>query len=162
MKLRTRKKWLCTLLALGWLFVCNVAVAETAFVLLHDFADSHHHSDDSHSDDGHFHGDHEHHTTHHPGHSQEHRHGENSDPHSHGKATPTSFTSPRQVLTFSPVDFSFFQPLSVVGFTYLDLLNVWEPATLKMAIGPPGESIASYLLSSLTVSSNAPPATFLL
>lgn len=156
MKLITRNKWFCTLLALGWLLVCNVAVAETAFVMLHDLADSHHHSDDSHSHD-----DRDHHTNHHPGHNQEHRHGEDSDSHSHGKSTPTSFTSPRQVLSVSLVDFSFFQPASLVGFSYTDLLGVWEPLRLKSAIGPPGESVASLLLSSLSISSNAPPASLL-
>lgn len=159
MKPRIQKKWIYTLVAFGWLVMCNVASAEAAFVLLYNFADSHHHTDGSHSDDGHSHNDHDHHTPHHQGHSQEHKHGTDSDPHSHGKSTPTNFISPRQVLTVSSVVSSFFQPPSIISFTYSDLLSVWEPAQLKKATGPPGESIVSYLQSSLTISSNAPPAS---
>ena len=157
MKRTIREKLLCILLALGWLVACNVAIAETALVLLHDFADSHHDASHSHSEGGHSH--HGHHTSHHPGHDQEHRHGDDSSPHSHGKVAPTDFTSPRQAFTVTPLEFSFFQPLNSVGFSYSDNSTVWETVKLERANGPPGKSIFYYLLSSLTVSSNAPPAT---
>lgn len=156
MKLRQRKNWLCVLIALSWLLVCNVAVAETAFVMLHDLADSHGHSHDKAPQN-----DHEHHTTHHPGHNQEHKHGEDSDSHSHGESTPTSFTSPRQLVSVSLIDSPTFQPLSLGWVSVSEFLSIWEPVRLKSAIGPPGASISSRLLSSLSISSNAPPASLL-
>ncbi len=68
-KLRTKDKWFSFLLVFSWLLVCNLPVAETLFVMLHDSIGAH---EDAH----------EHHTDHHAGHSVPHEHeGTEQKPH---------------------------------------------------------------------------------
>jgi hypothetical protein len=112
MKLHTRKKWLSVLVALGWLLVCNVAVAETMFVVLHDVADSHSHSDAKH----------DHHTDRHAGHSVPHEHEGMPDHEPHGLSH-----SENMVLVSSPS----VRPINVVFLTnFLQLFEVVDVSEL--------------------------------